>query len=266
MPRHAVKGSSSLGMNTPRGEEQEETEDGAPRLPRAGDTARQIGFGFFKMADVIDECPPLAKLFEGGFLEKRFQEVFQVPSAVLARSGAGAEVSEARDEMSIGSTRKRAKGAAAAAAAAGANRGGDLAELAREGAEGPRGPASPRGGGSASPKRGRQRGTRGSEQGVEAEAWPGIEEALKEPENEVVLAAEAGPATALAASSSGQGIGIRARPAGGKARDESAKRGRKPPPPVPSTSGLAPAPPPRRAAAQALHRMSSLSSSSPSPP
>lgn len=30
------------------------------------------------MADVIDECPPLAKLFEGGFLERRFQQVFQV--------------------------------------------------------------------------------------------------------------------------------------------------------------------------------------------
>ncbi|CAM9720736.1 unnamed protein product, partial [Ectocarpus sp. 13 AM-2016] len=82
------------------------------------------------MADVIDECPPLAKLFEGGFLEKRFQEVFQVPSAVLARSGAGTEVSEVRDATSTASTRKRTKGAAATA---GHDRDGDLAGDAPEG-------------------------------------------------------------------------------------------------------------------------------------
>lgn len=45
MPRRAVKGSYSLGTKPPPGEEQEESEDGgrAPRLPKAGDTARQIG-------------------------------------------------------------------------------------------------------------------------------------------------------------------------------------------------------------------------------
>ncbi|CAM9675280.1 unnamed protein product, partial [Ectocarpus sp. 8 AP-2014] len=148
----------------------------------------------------------------------------QVPSAVLARSGAGAEVSEVRDAMSIASTRKGTKGAAAAA---GPNRGGDLARDAPEGARGGRGSASPRGGGSASPKRGGRKGTRGSGSGVEAEAWPGLEEALKESEKEVAPVAEAGPATAPVVGSSGQGIGMRARPAGGEAKDESAKRGRK---------------------------------------
>lgn len=175
--------------------------------------AARPGTGFFKMADVIDECPPLAKLFEGGFLEKRFQEIFQVksqgayppppfmrallgcsprgfhtpygttdappgcfvffprqlpagfrhqqiPSAVLARSGAGTEVSEVRDAMSVGLTRKGTKGAAPAAA--GANRGDDLAGDPREDARGGGRSASPRGGGSASPKRGGRRGTRGS--------------------------------------------------------------------------------------------------------
>ncbi|CAM9188307.1 unnamed protein product [Ectocarpus sp. 4 AP-2014] len=183
------------------------------------------------MADVIDECPPLAKLFEGGFLEKRFQQVFQVPSAVLARSGAGAEVSEVRDAMSIASTRKRTKGAAATAgpnhATAGPNRGGDLAGDAPEGAPGGWGPASPRRGGSASPKRGGRKGTRGSGSGVEAEAWPGLEEALKESEKEVAPVAEAGPAMAPVVGSSGQGIGMRARPAGEEAKDASAQRGRK---------------------------------------
>lgn len=38
--------------------------------------AHVTGMGFLKMADVVDECPPLAKLFEGGL--ERFQEVFQV--------------------------------------------------------------------------------------------------------------------------------------------------------------------------------------------
>lgn len=36
------------------------------------------GAGFYKMADIIDKCPPMAKLFEGGILERRFQEVFEV--------------------------------------------------------------------------------------------------------------------------------------------------------------------------------------------
>lgn len=40
------------------------------------------GMGFFKMADVIDECPPLAKLFEGGL--ERFEEVFQVKKQMAA--------------------------------------------------------------------------------------------------------------------------------------------------------------------------------------
>lgn len=95
----------------------------------------------------------------------------QVPSAVLARSGAGAEVSEVRDAMSIASTRKGTKGAAATA---GPNRGGDLAGDAPQGARGGRGSASPRGGGSASPIRGGRKGTRGSGSGVEVGDSAGI--------------------------------------------------------------------------------------------
>lgn len=38
------------------------------------------GESFLKIADVIDECPPLAKLFEGNFLQHRFQDVLQVGS------------------------------------------------------------------------------------------------------------------------------------------------------------------------------------------
>lgn len=39
---------------------------------------RETATAFAGIADIVDECPPLAKLFEGGLLERRFQDVFQV--------------------------------------------------------------------------------------------------------------------------------------------------------------------------------------------
>lgn len=55
MPRHAMKGSSSSGTKLTLGEEQEELGDGGqtPRLPRAGDTARQIGMAGYSLARLL---------------------------------------------------------------------------------------------------------------------------------------------------------------------------------------------------------------------
>eukprot|EP00752_Nemacystus_decipiens_P003809 g3505.t1 len=249
MPRRA-------GRGTPAAKHRNGDEDAPGRseeasiLPRAGDTARQIGMGFLKMADVVDEFPPLAKLFEAGL--ERFQEVFQAPGALLSVSGSGAGASGAQDpaKSPAGSKRKLIGGAAG-------TEGGSL---------GGRGSAAvARGSGGSPPIEGAswsedgargRRGTRRSNVGVEADVWPGLQQALRaSKEDAAASTAERGPS---------KGVGVRSRPADPKANVESAKRGRKPSPPVPAAFGFPPAPPPRRAATEALHRMSALSSSRPS--
>ncbi|CAN0232463.1 unnamed protein product [Pylaiella littoralis] len=266
MPRRAPKGGS--GSKKPRGEDEEELqrrEEASPPLPRAGDTARQIGAGFFKMADVIDECPPLAKLFEGGFLERRFQEVFQMPSALMAGSGSEAAAAVSGDCQGTESPagfRKRSpvmKGADKAGGGKGGTSAGAGAAVCssppRKGVVG----SSPKCKPTIPPEEGvrGRRGTRGSGLGVDAGTWPGLEQALRASEDDT--------AKEVATASSGKvckGLGMRSRPVNPTVSDESAKRSRKPSPPVPKAFGFPPAPPPRRAAAEALHRMSSLSSSS----
>ncbi|CAM9392845.1 unnamed protein product, partial [Hapterophycus canaliculatus] len=179
------------------------------------------------LADVIDECPPLAKLFDGDLLQRRFQEVYQVPSALMedvdAEPRSEAAVSDGQDEATPPG-QKPSEGAAAAAAAAA---GGTSSSSSSSGRNKTRSAAEEGGKGeiarsiSSPPNRMRlawsspdpgtsgRRGKRGTGLGVEDEkAWPGLEQALKA--SELEYAAAAGNAEGTGAAMNGTGV-VRSR-------------------------------------------------------
>ncbi|CAM9757352.1 unnamed protein product [Scytosiphon promiscuus] len=274
LQRCAAKENSS-GLEPPDDEDGQPVAEISPL--KASDVLRQTGSGLCRLAEVINDYPLLAKMFEGGLLERRLHKAMQLPSALISGEEGSRLEAVVPDDPGQATTPgptdpTRLNGAVAATAAAavatssiGVRGSGILGSRVKEGGreEAARN-ISPPSNWIKSASLPSEEGASGRREkrgtGLDArddEGWPRLKQASKASKESAV---PTGRLEAKEAGGNGKGVVKSRRPANqdGMEMQAPAQPRLRPSFPLPCSLGFPLTPSPRRASEQAVHGMPSM--------